>query len=82
MKTKLVAFSPVVRNSNWRFTNSKDYEKRKEKVEAMLKNKTILSAKRKVANSNNEREFEWDDTSAQQTLKKRKGQYPVSFYKI
>ena len=82
MKTKLVAFSPVVRNSNGRFTNSKDFEKRKEKVEAMLKNKTALSAKREVANDNNKREFKWNDTSAQQILKKRKGQYPVSFYKI
>ena len=51
-------------------------------MKAMLKNKTILSAKREVANDNNESEFEWDDTSAQQTLKKRKGQYPASFYKI
>ena len=75
MKTKLVALSPAVRNNNGRLTNSKSFEKRKEKVEAMLKSKTILSAKREEANDNNENDFEWDDTSAQQTLKKRKVQH-------
>ena len=77
--TPVSANQAIIRNVKGRFVTSKTLKKSMNKATAMSKARTIFGVKRKLAYGSDENELESDDTSAQETFKRRKRECQVNF---
>ena len=68
-----------IRNVKGRFVRWRTLKKSMNKAAAMSKARTIFGVKRKLAYGSDENELESDDTSAQETFKRRKRECQVNF---
>ena len=78
-KTTPVSTTQAIRNVKGRFVNTKTLKKSMNKAAAMSKARTIFGVKRKLAYGSDENELESDDTSAQETFKRRERECQVNF---
>ena len=78
-KTTPVRATQAIRIVKGRFVSTKTLKKSMNKTAAMSKARTIFGVKRKLAYGSDENELESDDTSAQETFKRRKRECQANF---